>query len=60
MNSERIAICPTGPQPHTATVSPGFTSQNSAPIQPVGRMSERKSTVSSGRLWGILMGPKSA
>ena len=43
------ALCtansPTGPQPQTATVSPGSMSAFSAAIQPVGRMSERNSTL---------------
>jgi hypothetical protein len=41
--------CPTGPHPHTATVSPGSRSVFSAAIHPVGTASERKSTRPGGR-----------
>ncbi len=37
-------ILPTGPQPHTATMSVGWMSAWTAPCQPVGRMSLRNST----------------
>jgi hypothetical protein len=52
--------CPTGPHPHTATVSPGSMSAFTAAIQPVGKMSERKSTCSSGRSESMRSGPTSA
>ena len=55
-----MANCPTGPQPHTATVSPGSMSAFSAAMYPVGKMSERKSTLSSGRSDSIFSAPKSA
>ena len=54
-----IANNPTGPQPHTATVSSGWMSAFSAAIQPVGRMSERNSTLSSSRWSGTTIGPTS-
>ncbi|WP_021593452.1 hypothetical protein [Actinomadura welshii] len=43
----RAAICPTAPQPHTATTSPGRTPPRSAPIQPVGAESEANSALMS-------------
>ena len=43
----RCAIRPTAPQPQTATVSPSVMSQKSAPVQPVGTASDRKSACSS-------------
>src|SRR5215213_3538003 len=45
----RIAIWPTGPQPQIATVSVGWMSHWTAACQPVGKMSPRKRTCSSGR-----------
>ena len=33
----RIVICPTGPQPQIATVSPGWMSACTAACQPVGK-----------------------
>src|ERR1044072_5157339 len=59
-NALRIANCPTGPQPHTATVSPGWMLQFSAAMYPVGKMCERNRTFSSGIHFGILIGPNSA
>ena len=59
-NALWIAKSPTGPQPHTATTSPGSMSQFSAAIQPVGRMSDRNSTLSSSMPSGITIGPISA
>ena len=44
ISADWIANRPTGPQPQTATVSPGSISAFSAAIQPVGRMSDRNST----------------
>jgi len=41
------ANCPTGPAPHTATMSDGWMSHMSAPMKPVGKMSVRNSTCSS-------------
>src|SRR4051812_46091486 len=55
-----IASWPTGPAPQTATTSLPLMSHISAPIQPVGRMSDRKSTCSSERSDSIRMGPTSA
>ena len=54
-----MAKRPTGPQPQTATVSPGSMSQFSAAIQPVGRMSDRNRTFSSSSPSGMTMGPTS-
>ena len=51
---------PTGPQPQTATVSPGSMLQFSAAMYPVGKMSDRNSTCSSVRCAGTLTGPTSA
>ena len=56
----RMANCPTGPPPHTATVSVGSMSQATAACQPVGKMSPRNSTCSSLRLSGTFSGPQSA
>ena len=42
-----MANWPTGPAPKTAIDSPPLMSQKSAPMKPVGRMSERNSTCSS-------------
>ena len=53
------ANSPTGPQPHTATVSPGSMSAFSAAIQPVGKMSDRNSTLSSSMPSGMTIGPTS-
>ena len=59
-NADWTANSPTGPQPQTATVSPGSTSQFSAAIQPVGRISLRNSTFSSSMLSsGMTSGPTS-
>ena len=58
--ADRIAICPTGPAPQIATVSPASICAFSAAIQPVGRMSDRNSTCSSSRSSGTAMGPTSA
>ena len=55
-----MANRPTGPAPHTATVSPGSMSACSAAMYPVGKMSVRNSTFSSGRCPGTLNAPKSA
>src|SRR5436853_7302605 len=55
-----MANCPTGPQPQTATTSPGWMPQFSAAIHPVGKTSERKRICSSGTPSGILIGPTSA
>jgi hypothetical protein len=55
-----IANWPTGPAPQTAITSPRLMSHISAPMYPVGKMSERKSTFSSGRSSSILSGPTSA
>jgi len=55
-----MANNPTGPQPQTATVSPGRMSHISAPMWPVGRMSERNNTWSSLRSLSIFRGPMSA
>ena len=52
----RMVICPTGPQPHMATVSVGWMSHCTAACQPVGKMSPRNSTCSSERPFaGTLM-----
>ena len=58
-SADWIANRPTGPQPQTATTSPSEMSAFSAPIQPVGRMSDRNSTLSSSSPSGITMGPVS-
>src|SRR4051812_26236465 len=55
-----IANCPTGPAPHTAITSPGLMSHISAPMYPVGKMSDRNSTCSSVSPSGTLIGPTSA
>ena len=55
-----IANCPTGPQPHTATVSPGLMLHCSAAMYPVGSTSDRKSACSSVTSSGTFNGPKSA
>src|SRR3954447_8130914 len=51
---------PTGPAPQIAMTSPRWMSHISAPMYPVGKMSERKSTDSSGTPFSILIGPTSA
>ncbi len=56
----RMANCPTGPAPKTATVSPRRISQFSAAMYPVGKMSERNSSFSSGTSHGTGSGPTSA
>jgi len=49
------AASPTGPEPITATTSPGFTSPYFTPIsKPVGKMSDNKMPSESDRLAGIL------
>ena len=48
-----MANWPTGPHPHTATVSPFSIPQFSAAMYPVGRMSDRNTTLSSGMPSGI-------
>ena len=58
--AERIAICPTGPQPQIATVSSGWMSHWTAPCHPVGKMSDRNSSRSSGMPSGTLMWVESA
>ena len=60
MNALAIANSPTGPQPHTAIVSPGLMAHDSAAMYPVGKMSDRNSTCSSLRCAGTLIGPTSA
>lgn len=55
-----IANWPTGPAPQTAMMSPGLISHISAPMYPVGKMSDRKSTCSSVNPFSILIGPTSA
>src|SRR3954462_6745338 len=55
-----MANSPTGPHPQTATVSPGLMSQFSAAMYPVGKMSVRNRTFSSGRWSGTLRAPTSA
>ena len=45
--ADMIAISPTGPQPITATESPGWIPARSAPKKPVARMSPTKSACSS-------------
>ena len=55
-----MANCPTGPAPHTATTSPGSMPHISAPMYPVGRMSDKNSTCSSARSFSIFNGPTSA
>ena len=54
------AIRPTGPEPNIATTSPPFICAQSMALQPVGKMSVRKSTCSSVMLSGTARGPKSA
>src|SRR3546814_4799581 len=54
-----MAKRPTGPQPHTATVSPSSMSALSAAIQPEGMMSDRNRTCSSSIPSGTTMGPTS-
>ena len=56
----RIAICPTGPQPHTATVSSGSMSHCAAACHPVGKMSLRNNACSSVIPSGTLMWVASA
>src|SRR4051794_7514930 len=51
------ANCPTGTAPQIAITSPRLISQNSAPMYPVGKMSDRNSTDSSGMPFSILIGP---
>jgi hypothetical protein len=60
MTALAIANWPTGPAPNTAMTSPPVISQNSAPMNPVGKMSERNKTCSSVRSSSILIGPTSA
>src|SRR3954454_6581797 len=55
-----MANRPTGPAPHTATTSPDLMSHMSAPMYPVGRMSDRNRTWSSLRSLSIFNGPMSA
>ena len=55
-----IAHIPTGPAPITATVSPGFISQSSAPKYPLDRMSPRSKAFLSVTASGILVSPISA
>ena len=43
----RCAMSPTPPHPQTATVSPGWMLQKSAPMYPVGTASDRNSACSS-------------
>ena len=49
----RMQNWPTGPHPHTATVSPVSISAFSAAMYPVGKMSDRNTTFSSGMPSGI-------
>src|ERR1700722_657134 len=55
-----IANWATGPHPHTAIVSPFSIPAFSAAMYPVGKISDRKRTFSSGRSDSILNGPTSA
>jgi hypothetical protein len=49
-----------GTAAHTAMVSPGLISHRSAPMYPVGKMSDRNSTCSSLKPFSIFSGPTSA
>ena len=59
-NALRMENWATGPQPNTAIVSPPVIWQKSAPMKPVGKMSDRNSTCSSVSPSGTLIGPTSA
>ena len=45
--SLKSAICPTGPQPQISTGSPRWIGALTAAMEPVGKMSDRKSAYSS-------------
>ena len=55
-----IAICPTPPQPQTATTSPGSIPHMSAAMKPVGTASETNTACSSATPSGTLKAPTSA